>query len=429
MNGEHPESRGQPADEAARYGRPGPRGAALATRPPSRQAAGISRVLLRVVFALIGLLLTGCLVLVVVVSIPNRAALWVSFGAAVLPALFYSLLVVSIDRHEREPWRVLLGAFGWGAIVATLFSLVVSVVSGRVLSAAYGVDAGYLLSVGLVAPLIEESFKGSALLLLLVFFRNEFDNVLDGLVYGALIGIGFAMTENVLYFGRAYTNGGLAGLSQLFVARAVLGGFGHALYTATTGAGVGWARGRHGRGVTRWITPVLGWALAVFQHFLWNSGAIALGAFYGSAVSLLALVAAETAVFTLPGLFTLYVISRVATRRELAIMREQLAAEVAGGALSRAEYDLLTTGALRWQASFAALRAGGVGRWLLLQRFFQAAAELAFRAHHLQRERPSAASSDWALQRHYRAQLRTLRTRLGGEVSLTGLATRPAPRR
>lgn len=426
MNDEDPRSRPLPIHEAASRPLPVPPAARPGARAPSRQAAGISRVLLRVVFALIGLFLTGCLVLVVVVSIPNPGVLWLSLGAAILPALFYSLLVVSIDRHEREPWRVLLGAFGWGAVVAALFSLVVSVVSGQVLSAAYGASAGYLLSVGLGAPLIEESFKGAALLLLLVFFRNEFDNVLDGLVYGALIGIGFAMTENVLYFGQAYANGGLAGLSQLFVARAVLGGFGHALYTATTGAGVGWARGRHGRGVTRLITPVLGWGLAVFQHFLWNSGAIALAALYGSAAPLLALVAAETVVFTLPGLFTLYVISRVAARRELTIMREQLAAEITTGVISRAEYELLTTGALRWQASLGALRAGGVGRWLLLQRFFQAAAELAFRAYHLQHERPVAASRDWALQQHYRAQLQTSRMRLGGEVSVAGAATRPA---
>lgn len=377
----------------------------------------------------IGLLLTGCLVAVVVTSIPNPTALWLSIGAATVPALGYSLLVVAIDRHEREPWRVLAGAFGWGAIIAASFSLVVDLVTGSVLSAAYGAQAGRLLNIGLGAPLIEESFKGVALLLLLLLFRHEFDNVLDGLVYGALIGLGFAMTENVLYFGQAYFDGGLAGLSQLFVARAVLGGFGHALYTATTGAGVGWARGRHGRGLARWFAPVVGWSLAVFQHFLWNSGAIALGALYGGGTSLVALVAAETVVFTVPGLFTLYVISRVATRRELAILREQLAREVASGTLSGAEYDLLTGGTMRWQASLAALRAGGPRRWLLLQRFFQAAAELAFRSYHHQHERPARPATAWSAEEEYRAQLAALRARLGGEVTLIALAAHTEKRR
>lgn len=390
---------------------------------PSRQVAGASRILVRVIFGLIGLALTGCLVLVVVVSIPNPTVLWLSLGAATLPALVYSLLVVSLDRHEREPWRVLLGAFGWGAVVATLLSLLVSVITGRVLSAAYGASAGYLLSAGIGAPVIEESFKGAALLILLVFFRDEFDNILDGLVYGALIGLGFAMTENVLYFGQAYYQGGLAELSQLFVARAVLGGFGHALYTATTGAGVGWARGRDRGSIARWIAPVFGWSLAVFQHFLWNTGAIALGALYGGAASLVALVAAETVVFTVPGLVTLYVISRVAARRELAVMRIELALEVAAGTLTRAEFAILTEGTLRWQASLAALRSGGIGRWLLLQRFFQAGAELAFRMRRRRQERSPAAHGEWAAEQAYRAQLHALRARLGGEVNLARLAS------
>src|SRR2546423_1696685 len=65
---------------------------------------------------------------------------------------------------------------------------------------------------------------------------------LDGIVYGSLVGIGFAMTENVLYFGREYVQDGLVGVGLLFYFRVVLGGLGHALYTGTTGAALGYAR-------------------------------------------------------------------------------------------------------------------------------------------------------------------------------------------
>ena len=86
------------------------------------------------------------------------------------------------------------------------------------------------------------------LLGVLAIARDEFDSVLDGLVYGALVGVGFAMTENILYFGEAYLTGDLGNFGTLVLARAVLGGLGHPAYTAVTGAAFGWSRGRYGRG-------------------------------------------------------------------------------------------------------------------------------------------------------------------------------------
>ena len=59
----------------------------------------------------------------------------------------------------------------------------------------------------LVAPWIEEAAKGAAVLLVLLFRRREFDGVVDGIVLAGLSGVGFAFTENVLYFGRAFLAG------------------------------------------------------------------------------------------------------------------------------------------------------------------------------------------------------------------------------
>ena len=49
-----------------------------------------------------------------------------------------------------------------------------------------------------IAPFVEESTKGIFLLILAT--SKKFDNVTDGLVYGGAIGLGFGMTENLLYF-------------------------------------------------------------------------------------------------------------------------------------------------------------------------------------------------------------------------------------
>ncbi len=382
--------------------------------PASRRIVGEARWIVTPLAGVFFVLALFCNLLIIVANVPDLSALWFSSTAAILPAIGYSLLVVALDRHEREPWRVLLGAFGWGATVATLFSLLANTVASGFLGAAYGPEIGGLLTLGLGAPVIEETFKGVALLGLLLMFRGEFDNILDGLVYGALIGLGFAMTENILYLGQAYLTGGSAGLGELFVAREVFGGFGHALYTATTGVAVGWARGRHGRGRGRFIVPVAGWSLAVLQHFLWNTGAVVLATLQGPDFSLWSVVILEAALFILPGLIVLYSVATIAHGRELRIIREQLAEEVGSGVLTQGEYDTLAQPQARRQASRAAWRRGGPRLWATQQRFFQAAAELAFCKHHQCEGEAPNHRSYCAPEDVYRARLVALREELAG---------------
>src|SRR5262245_6392700 len=142
--------------------------------------------------------ITLCVVLIVAGSIPDETALALSVVAAVVPALAYSWLVLRLDRYEAEPRRVIVGAFGWGAVGAVFFSVIAELIFSGILATTIGPDASSVLTVAVGAPLIEEFFKGVGILILVRRFRDEFDNVLDGLVYGALIGLGFAMTENIL---------------------------------------------------------------------------------------------------------------------------------------------------------------------------------------------------------------------------------------
>jgi RsiW-degrading membrane proteinase PrsW (M82 family) len=354
----------------------------------------------------------ACNVLIVVASVPDLRGLWLGLLAALLPTLGYAWLVISFDRYEREPWRNMLGAFGWGAVVATLFSILLSDLADRGLAATLGARVGGALALTIGSPIIEESLKGLALLGLLLLFRHEFDGVLDGLVYGALIGLGFAMTENVLYLGQAYIAGGLGALGQLFIAREIFGGLGHALYSGTLGAAVGWARARYGRGMARFVVPLLGWILAIAQHSLWNFGASAIAARSDSTTPILGLVAIQTLFFIVPGLGILAFIAVRSGRAESHILHEQLADEVANGILTQGEYDCLSVGRLRHLALLSALRHGGVRRWSLQQRFFQAAAELALCKHHNCQGETLGQNPAWAPEATYRAQLTILRAAL-----------------
>lgn len=393
-------------------GAPQPGASATAATPlPTRHGSRVKQWLLWAVIVL----LTACTGLIVLASLQfDPAALALSVSASAIPAAIYSLLVLRLDRYEREPWTAVLAAFGWGAVASVLLALILELISGSVLLAAIGDrDAASVLTLAVGAPLIEETVKGIALLGLLWFFRGEFDDVLDGLVYGALIGLGFAMTENIVYLGSEYIDAGAKALGELFVARVIIDGFGHAVYTATTGAAVGWTRARYRQGVARYVVPVIGWSLAVLQHALWNGSLLAIGGFYGDRVSVLRVVLIQGPLFTLPAVIVIWLIARFSGNKELAIIKEQLALEVAGGVLTPREFQVLTSNELRRQALRDAGRYGGREGKRRQRRFFQAAAELAFRKYHLSRGEAPGRGQE-APEDAYRSELAVLRTQLAG---------------
>jgi RsiW-degrading membrane proteinase PrsW (M82 family) len=167
-----------------------------------------------------------------------------------------------LDRWEPEPSRLLLLAFLWGATVAVVVSLVLELASSDVLG------SGFVLVVG--APVIEEAAKGAFLVVMLTGARRrEFDGVVDGLVYAGFTAVGFAFIEDIGYIAQGFGQGTEVGAATV-VLRLVLAPFAHPLFTAMTGIGVGLAVS-HPSGTNRWAAPVLGYALAVGLHALWNS--------------------------------------------------------------------------------------------------------------------------------------------------------------
>jgi RsiW-degrading membrane proteinase PrsW (M82 family) len=121
-----------------------------------------------------------------------------SILAAVVPAVLYSLAIWWFDKYEKEPWGLLAATFLWGALPAIFVSLVAEVLLDIPFSAVLGEAVGQVIAGSAVAPVVEEVAKGFAISLIFLIFRREFDGVLDGIVYGALVVFGFGMTENLL---------------------------------------------------------------------------------------------------------------------------------------------------------------------------------------------------------------------------------------
>jgi protease PrsW len=105
--------------------------------------------------------------------------------------------------------------------------------------------------------------------LIIVFRRSEVDGLLDGIIYGALVGIGFAFVEDIVYYLQSLQAGQLG---VTFFLRGIMGPFAHPLFTAATGVGIGIAVSSR-RPVVRVLAPILGFLAAVLLHAIWNGSA------------------------------------------------------------------------------------------------------------------------------------------------------------
>jgi protease PrsW len=262
----------------------------------------------------------------------------ISLAAAVIPTVLYAMAFYLADRYEREPIWLVVVAFLWGAVPAIVVSLVAEILIGAPLVDMPGSIAQSLVEAVVVAPVVEELAKGLAVYLIYRLFRHEFDGVLDGLTYGALIGFGFAMTENFFYFVGAFTEGGFVDLTILIFLRAVIFGLNHALYTGLFGMGLGLARHAHSRAAARgWI--LLGLTAAILTHALHNFGAT-ISAVNGIGI----LISLGLAVL---GAGLIGVAFLLTWRQELTWLRDELREEV-GHTLTHEEYTALTHG---WRRS------------------------------------------------------------------------------
>jgi len=212
---------------------------------------------------------------------------------------------------------------------------------------------------------VEETLKGLALVWLLWRRRQELDGPTDGIIYAAMVGLGFAMIENVGYYISALvrpTVGGVSLLGATFVFRAVLAPFTHPAFTAMTGIGVAYAA-THRRG---------GWALAVglfaamVLHGLWN-GLTSLGLpGFILAYGLLACV-----------LVVLTAVLVADRRRMVGLIRRFLPAYQAAGLVSEADLRMLCTLRERRQARRWARRTEGRPLARAMTAYQVAATELA----------------------------------------------------
>ena len=223
---------------------------------------------------------------------------------ALIPLLLIIALVRWIDRWEPEPILFYVLSLGWGAGVSVYLAFKGNkwwgnemkkwLIENRQLSFRDGGipnikgDGGPLLldilQTAVGAGVVEEGVKGLGILLMFIFLKKYINGPIDGMIYGTLIGAGFAFTENILYFAKADVKNTFikqAGidmsqdvLEQTIVIRAVASPFVHPICTAITGLLIGLAATQRLSWLFVLPLGLAGYAMAAGLHASHNFSAI-----------------------------------------------------------------------------------------------------------------------------------------------------------
>ncbi|MCA9989056.1 MAG: PrsW family intramembrane metalloprotease [Anaerolineales bacterium] len=300
--------------------------------------------------------------------------LFVSIIIAAIPTAIFVAIIYWIDRYEKEPLWLLITTFLWGAVPSIIAAFIINTLFSIPF---YLVGEGFGDAIGatFIAPLVEESLKGAALLLILFFWRSEIDSLLDGIIYGAMIGLGFGMVEDIFYFVSQYQAGGVEGWTATILLRTMFS-LNHALFTGVTGLGIAAAKLTRNN-MVKIAAPFLGWCGAVFLHFVHNGAATLAGTLSAAFC------------FILPingwgGVLIILIIMIWALRQEQRWIREQLDSEVTGGVLTRDQFDRAQSGRKRFLHSWERFGTHGLGGYLETSRFYHRCSELAYKKVHFE---------------------------------------------
>ncbi len=254
-----------------------------------------------------------------------------SLIAALIPLVLVTPIFLWLDRFEAEPWRYLVTAFLYGALVSTAGAIIINTLAGLYFQSVTDGESARTLTAVISAPLSEESFKGFFVLVMWLAFRKQFNGFTDGLVYAGIVAAGFAFTENIQYFAQAFMQAGAIGFGGTFVLRGIATPFLHPMFTAMIGIGIGIAATSRSTAV-KIVAPFLGWCAAVLLHGLWNLSASfgLVGLIIGLAVGFVWFV----------GFVSFVVWTR---KREGRVIGEHLMAYVDTGWISREEVGMLAS--------------------------------------------------------------------------------------
>ncbi|MFB6146485.1 MAG: PrsW family intramembrane metalloprotease [Halobacteriaceae archaeon] len=179
----------------------------------------------------------------VAIAATDQPTIAVYILLSVVPALAVAGYVWTADVTRSEPLGLLVGTFLLGFLFASFAAVVNSASQGAFQMAGFAGMVAFFYVV--VAP-VEEAVKLLAVRLY-AFRHSDFDAVIDGAVYGAVAGLGFATIENSIYITEHVLQAATVGGSIQSAARDIalirsFAGPGHVIYSALAGYYLGLAK-------------------------------------------------------------------------------------------------------------------------------------------------------------------------------------------
>jgi RsiW-degrading membrane proteinase PrsW (M82 family) len=329
------------------------------------------------------------------------------FGLLAVP---FWLFLSELDFLEREPPSLRVLAFAWGGLVATSVSIPGSTALDNLIAKLGSPDLAAEWGAALAGPTVEEIAKTLGVVAIVLIARAQVNSVLDGIVYGALVGLGFQIVEDVVFAIGAVRSAGEGDQVQpvitTFLVRGFLAGvWSHTLFGALAGAGIGYLVVNRDRGRPRRIA-VAGLALlgAWASHSLWNSPLFreSLG---DGAVALLAVLLFKG----LPPLLLVLYLVRRAHDREAAYYVAILATVRERDLITEEELRVLGSGSRRGAARRHAAASAGRKARAAVRRLQRAQAGLAVELSRADADLPDDATEARAAEvREHRATLAAL---------------------
>lgn len=198
-------------------------------------------------------------------------ALLIFFASGIIAFIFpviYGVSLWLLDFKESESFKIMFSLFLWGSCTA-FFAIIISTLLQIPFTVALPSDTLALtfFSMVLIAPIVEETVKGAGLFV--IALNHEMKGVVDGILYGAIVGFGFAFIENWVYFAL---NVNVPILFEewilVVILRSFLSAIGHGIFTGAMGGVLGFLKGRYSDSWFLGIVP--GLVIAILLHSMFN---------------------------------------------------------------------------------------------------------------------------------------------------------------
>ncbi|MBI9047427.1 MAG: PrsW family intramembrane metalloprotease [Anaerolineaceae bacterium] len=288
-----------------------------------------------------------------------------------VPMFIFAVIIYWFDRFEKEPKKLLGITFIWGAVVAAGVAFIFNTILGVGVFAVTGSEfASEFATSSIFAPIIEESIKGLAVLLVFLFFRNEFDSILDGIVYASVAALGFAATENTHYiYNLGYLEGGWEGLFSLVFIRVFVVAWQHPFYTSFIGIGLAISRLQK-PSLIKYLAPIAGWCAAVFTHAAHNTLA-------GVDSSFLCIF---SSMLDWSGWLAMFILILWLINHEKELLVKFLLSEAEAGVITERQYQNAISPSLKTSSQLRALLSGNFKK---LNAFYQICGEMVHKKYQL----------------------------------------------